>query len=165
MLASQRGGHVRAAEVARLEAELLTTCADPALAHPPELLARRGGAFYSEAAVDLMAALYADTGSVQVVDVRNNGALPGLALHDVVEVPARIDRTGPHPLPLAPLAPDLLDLVVRVKPYERLAAVAAATVDRVLALEALRANPLVAVDVAAPLLAALLEAEDARRGH
>ena len=47
----------RAEEVARMERELLEMYGDPALAEKPALLAERGGAYYSEAAVDLAAAL------------------------------------------------------------------------------------------------------------
>ena len=47
----------RAAEVAEIERRLLELYADPALDEKPELLAQRGGAFYSEAAVQLAAAL------------------------------------------------------------------------------------------------------------
>ncbi|MEW1660388.1 6-phospho-beta-glucosidase [Streptomyces sp. NPDC093707] len=47
----------RAAEVAALERQLLDLYADPALAEKPELLSRRGGAFYSEAAVALTSSL------------------------------------------------------------------------------------------------------------
>ena len=67
---------------------------DPALAEKPALLERRGGAFYSEAATQLVAALASDSGEPQVVDVRNGGALPGLAADDVVELPARIGARG-----------------------------------------------------------------------
>lgn len=47
----------RAAEVAEMERQLLALYADPALDEKPELLAQRGGAYYSEAAVDLAASL------------------------------------------------------------------------------------------------------------
>ncbi|MGW6303533.1 family 4 glycosyl hydrolase, partial [Streptomyces niveus] len=53
----------RAAEVAEMEARLLAMYGDPALDEKPELLAKRGGAFYSEAAVDLAASLLGDAGS------------------------------------------------------------------------------------------------------
>ena len=43
----------------------------------PELLEHRGGAFYSEAAAQLIASLHDGRGDVQVVDIRNDGALPG----------------------------------------------------------------------------------------
>jgi 6-phospho-beta-glucosidase len=159
VLDEQRRRPSRAEEVAEIERGLLELYRDPALDTKPELLERRGGAFYSEAAAALIASLHAGTGEVQVVDVRNDGALPDLPDDAVVEVPARIDRAGAHPLPLAPLAPELLGLVQQAKAYERLAVRAAVGGDRVAALKALLANPLVAdYRVAAPLLAALLEA-------
>ena len=161
MLADQRrDGHAtRAEEVARIERELLAMYRDPTLDEKPALLANRGGAFYSEAAAQLIASLRAGSGDVQVVNIRNDGALAGLPDDAVVEVPARIDRDGAHPVELRPLEPDMLALVQAVKGYERLAIRAATSGDRPTALRALVANPLVGgVDVAGPLLDALLEA-------
>jgi 6-phospho-beta-glucosidase len=158
----QRAGRTRAQEVMDIERELLEMYQDQALAEKPALLANRGGAYYSEAAAQLIASLHDGAGDVQVVDVRNDGALPDLPDDAVVEIPARIDRDGAHPLPLAPLAPDLHGLVEAVKAYEHLAIEAALGGDRRVALRALLANPLVAdYDVAAPLLDALLEANRA----
>ena len=143
VLAEQRAGTPRAREVAEIERELMRLYRDPELTEKPGLLERRGGAFYSEAATQLAAALASDAGDVQVVDVRNGGTLAGLADDDVVEVPARIGAAGPAPLPQPPLAPELLGLVQHVAAYERLAARAAANRDRELAVEALLAHPLV----------------------
>jgi 6-phospho-beta-glucosidase len=93
------------------------------------------------------------------VNVRNQGAIPGMADDAVVEVACRIDREGAHPLPVEPLPPEMLGLVEQVKAYERLTVAAAVSGDRETALKALMANPLVAdYDVARPLLDALLEA-------
>jgi 6-phospho-beta-glucosidase len=159
VLDEQRRGPSRAQQVAEIERDLLELYRDPGLDTKPELLERRGGAFYSEAAAALIASLHAGTGDVQVVDVRNDGALPGLPDDTVVEVPARVDAAGAHPLPLDPLAPELLGLVQQVKAYERLTVEAAVTGDRRTALKALLANPLVGdYRVAAPLLDALLQA-------
>jgi 6-phospho-beta-glucosidase len=159
VVASQRDGHTRAGDVMDIEGRLLELYRDPALHEKPALLADRGGAFYSEAAAQLMASLHDGRGDVQVVDTRNDGALPDLPPDAVVEVPARIDRAGAHPLPLGPLAPELHDLVARIKAYERLAIDAATTGDRSVALAALEANPLVADRaIAEPLLGAFLEA-------
>jgi 6-phospho-beta-glucosidase len=161
VLADQRrDGHAtRAEEVAAIERELLAMYKDPTLDEKPALLANRGGAFYSEAAAQLIASLRAGTGDVQVVNIRNAGALAGLPDDAVVEVPARIDRDGAHPVELRPLDPDMLGLVQAVKGYERLAIRAARTGDRGAALRALVANPLVGTwDIAHPLLEALLEA-------
>ena len=145
----QLDGHTRAADVMDIERQLLDMYRDPGLTTKPALLGKRGGAYYSEAAVDLIASLHDGRGDVQVVDVRNAGALPDLADSAVVEVPARIDRDGAHPLPVAPLSAEQLALVQAVKAYEMLAVEAARTGEREAALRALIANPL-ARDVADP---------------
>jgi 6-phospho-beta-glucosidase len=139
----QRMSTPRARTVAEIERRLLDLYRDPALTEKPALLEERGGAFYSEAATQLVASLAADRGDVQVVDVRNGGTLAGLADDDVVELPARIGSGGPVPVPQRPLAPELLGLVQHVAAYERLAASAAATGDREIARLALMTNPLV----------------------
>ena len=146
MLQAQRTGVPRAAEVARIERELLDLYRDPQLAEKPALLEQRGGAFYSEAATALIASLAAGSGDVQVVDVRNGGTVRGLADDDVVELPARIESAGPVPLPQRPLAPELLGLVQHVAAYERLTAQAAVTRDPVTARKALLAHPLIGQD-------------------
>jgi 6-phospho-beta-glucosidase len=163
MLAEQKQGHSRAEEVIGIEARLLEMYRDPELDVKPALLAHRGGAFYSEAAAQLMASLHDGAGDVQVVDTRNQGALPDLPDDAVVEVPARIDRDGAHPVSLGPLPPEMRGLIQQVKAYEELTIRAARTGDRDVALRALMANPLVGRwQVAAPLLDALL---DANREH
>jgi 6-phospho-beta-glucosidase len=142
-LAEMRSEKPRAQEVAEIERELLAMYRDESLTEKPALLERRGGAFYSEAATQLVAALAGDSGDAQVVDVRNGGAIAGLADDDAVEVPARIDRDGAAPLPQEPLAPELLGLVQHVAAYERLAAEAAVSGDRDIAAKAMLAHPLV----------------------
>jgi 6-phospho-beta-glucosidase len=143
VLAEQRDGVPRAQQVMEIERELLEMYRDPALAEKPALLERRGGAFYSEAAIGLAASLAGGTGEVHVVDVRNDGTIAGLADGDAVELPARVDRDGAHPLPQPPLPPELLGLVQHVAAYERLAAEAAVTGDVVTVRKALLAHPLV----------------------
>jgi 6-phospho-beta-glucosidase len=159
MLERQAGGSTRAEEVMRIERDLLELYRDPGLAEKPPLLERRGGAFYSEAAAQLVASLASGTGDAQVVNVRNTGAIPNLADDDVVEVAARIDAGGAHPIPVAPLDQDMLALVQHAKAYERLTIQAAVTGDRSLALRALLANPLGPdAEAATGLLDAILDA-------
>jgi 6-phospho-beta-glucosidase len=159
LVRQQRDGHSRAEEVIDIEARLLEMYKDQALAEKPALLEDRGGAYYSEAAAQLIASLHDGAGDVQVVDVRNDGALPDLPADAVVEIPARIDRDGAHPLPLAPLAPEMRGLVEEVKAFETLTVDAARSGDRRTALRALLANPLVrGRSNPAKLLDALLEA-------
>ena len=135
----------RAAEVAAIERDLLRMYADPALDEKPELLARRGGAFYSEAAVALAGALLGTGGpdAPQVVDVANQGTLPFLPDDAVVEVPARVGPQGPRPLPVAPLDPLLAGLVAHTAAYEDLALQAALHGGRDRVFRALLAHPLV----------------------
>ncbi|MEU2362046.1 6-phospho-beta-glucosidase [Streptomyces noursei] len=80
----------RAAEVAAIERQLLDLYADPTLDEKPELLGRRGGAFYSEAAVALTSSLLGGgnlngtaggtgvtAGRGDATDGSNSGSLPG----------------------------------------------------------------------------------------
>jgi 6-phospho-beta-glucosidase len=143
VLAEQRDGVPRAVEVREIEEQLLDMYRDPELSSKPRLLARRGGAFYSEAALGLLAALVSGTGAIHVVDLRSGGAVPGLADDDVVEIAARIGRDGAEPLPQAPLAPELLGLVQHVAAYERLTVEAALAGDRSVAVNALLTHPLI----------------------
>ena len=156
-LEAQRTGVPRAQAVAEIERELLQMYRDPSLTEKPALLDQRGGAYYSEAAVGLVASLVSGDGGVHVVDTRNNGTLAGLADDDVVEVPAQVGVDGPVPLPQAPLAPELLGLVQHVAAYERLAVEAAITRDAVTARKALLAHPLIGqVDMVDALVETLL---------
>ncbi|MBP2402922.1 6-phospho-beta-glucosidase [Streptomyces syringium] len=138
-----RTGPSRAAEVAEMERRLLALYGDPALDEKPELLAKRGGAFYSEAAVALTSSLLRDTGDVQVVNTFNNGTLPFLPDDAVIEVPASVDARGAHPLPVRPVEPLFAGLIGHVTAYERLALEAAVEGGRDRVFEALLAHPLV----------------------
>ena len=158
VLAEQREGPTRAEQVMEIEAGLLEMYKDPSLDTTPALLEQRGGAYYSDAAAALIASLQAGTGDVQVVNVRNGGAIANLADDDVVEVACTVDRDGAHPLSVDPLPPEMHALVAHVKDYERLTIAAALSGSRSDALQALLANPLVPdLDTAQPLLDALLE--------
>ncbi|WP_328925766.1 6-phospho-beta-glucosidase [Streptomyces sp. NBC_00190] len=134
----------RAAEVAAMERELLALYGDPALDEKPALLAKRGGAFYSEAAVDLAASLLGDGGpAVQVVNTLNNGTLPFLPDDAVVEVQARVDGSGPVPLAVPRPDPLHAGLIAHVTAYEDLALDAALRGGRDRVFRALLAHPLV----------------------
>jgi 6-phospho-beta-glucosidase len=159
VVAEQLAAPSRAEEVAAIEERLLTMYADPALSEKPRLLEERGGAYYSEAAVDLVASLSADRGDVQVVNVRNGDRLPFLPPEAVIEVPARVTAAGAAPLPVDPVEPLYAGLIAHVTAYEELAIEAALKggVDRVT--DALLAHPLIgqvstATDLAGRLVAA-----------
>ncbi|MPY59973.1 6-phospho-beta-glucosidase [Streptomyces spongiae] len=134
----------RAAEVAEMERRLLEMYADPALDEKPELLAKRGGAYYSEAAVDLAAALLGSSGSpFQVVNTYNRGTLPFLPDDAVIEVQAAVGPRGTSPLPVAPVDPLYAGLMANVTAYEDLALEAALRGGRERVFRALLAHPLI----------------------
>ncbi|MER8155312.1 6-phospho-beta-glucosidase [Streptomyces sp. NPDC094472] len=133
----------RAAEVAAIERELLEMYGDPALDEKPELLSKRGGAFYSEAAVDLTSSLLGDTGEVRIVNTLNNGTLPFLPDDAVIEVPAAVNAQGAKPLPVRPLEPLFAGLVANVTAYEHLALEAALKGGRERVFQALLSHPLI----------------------
>ncbi|MEW1893575.1 MULTISPECIES: 6-phospho-beta-glucosidase [unclassified Streptomyces] len=134
----------RAAEVAAMEKELLAMYGDPALDEKPALLAKRGGAFYSEAAVDLAAALLGGGGSAhQVVNTYNNGTLPFLPDDAVIEVQAKVDGSGATPLAVPALDPLYAGLIANVTAYEDLALEAALHGGRDRVFKALLAHPLI----------------------
>ncbi|MGA5004806.1 6-phospho-beta-glucosidase [Streptomyces koyangensis] len=139
-----RTGPSRAEKVAAMERELLELYADPALDEKPELLSQRGGAFYSEAAVDLAAALLGRGGSpLQVVNARNDGTLPFLPDDAVVEVQAEVGPEGARPLAVPALDPLHSGLVQHVTAYEDLALRAALEGGRDRVFAALLAHPLI----------------------
>lgn len=134
----------RASEVAAMEKQLLEMYGDPKLDEKPALLAKRGGAYYSEAAVDLAASLLRGRGSaVQVVNTYNKGTLPFLPDDAVIEVQAKVTTTGAEPLAVAPVDPLYAGLIAHATAYEDLALKAALHGGRDRVYDALLANPLV----------------------
>lgn len=139
--AKSRG--TRAEQVMKVEAELFALYADPQLDTKPEQLSFRGGAHYSEVAVELISAIYTNAGKELVVNCRNNGAIQGLADDAVVETNCLIDAQGAHPLAFGRLPPAMNGLTQQVKDFERLTIEAAVKGDRQSALLALVTNPLI----------------------
>lgn len=143
VLQEQLAGPSRAEAVHQVENALLEIYADLSMNTKPALLAQRGGAFYSEAAVDLLASLTSNQGDVQVVNLRNGGALPFLPDDHVIEVPATVGTNGVTALPIAPVPEDIRGLISAVAGYERLALDAAIHGGRDRTLRAMLAHPLV----------------------
>ncbi|MET7481509.1 6-phospho-beta-glucosidase [Streptomyces sp. NPDC005538] len=134
----------RASQVAEMERELLKMYADPDLDEKPALLAKRGGAYYSEAAVDLAASLLGGGGSpYQVVNTYNGGTLPFLPDDAVIEVQAAVGAKGPTPLAVAEVDPLYAGLMAQVTAYEDLALEAALRGGRDRVFRALLSHPLI----------------------
>lgn len=152
----------RGEEVREIEAQLLDMYQDPDLHQKPALLEKRGGAYYSKAAVSLVSAIANHKNEVHILNTLNQGALPGLDRRAVVELPSQVGAQGAKPLPADPMPPEISGLVQAVKAYEEMAAKAGAEGDRRTALQAMLAHPLVpSFQVAKDLLEALLEAHRA----
>jgi 6-phospho-beta-glucosidase len=143
VVTEQRAKPSRAEEVAAIERQLLEIYADPLVAAKPALLEQRGGAYYSEAAVELMTSLLGDHDGVHVVDLRNDGTLPFLPAAAVIEVPARVGPQGPVAEPVMPIDPLCTGLIAHVSAYEELAVDAALRGGRERVFRALLAHPLI----------------------
>jgi 6-phospho-beta-glucosidase len=132
----------RAEEVMAIEKDLLRQYAAPVLTELPAGLMKRGGAYYSTLATQLINSHHNDLGQVHVVNVRNNGAVKEWPADWVLELPAKVDGSGIHPLPAAPLPPACFGLISQVKMYELFVVEAAVHGDRNAMYQALLAHPL-----------------------
>lgn len=142
LAAQQRWPPSRAEEVMEIEAALLQQYAEPDRKAPPENLMKRGGAYYSTIATQILNAHHNDLGETHVVNVPHGGAVPGWPEDWVLEMGCRVDGAGIHPLPAEPLPPVCFGLLAHVKAYELLTVEAAVHGDRDAAYQALLAHPL-----------------------
>ncbi|HBR2178645.1 TPA: 6-phospho-beta-glucosidase [Klebsiella pneumoniae] len=142
-LAEAGGEGTRGEVVKQLEKILFDQYRDPHLAVKPKALEGRGGQYYSEAACELMNAIYNDKRIIMHVNTRNNGAINGLPDDCAVEVSSLITASGPLPLNVAPFPEDTLCLLQLMKSFERLTIEAALTGNRHTAWRALMLNPLI----------------------
>lgn len=160
--AQQKWPPSRAETVMEIESELLRQYAEPDRFEPPPGLMKRGGAYYSTVATQIINAHYNDLGETHIANVRQQGAVAAWPADWVLEMPVRIDRAGFHPLPAEPLPPVCFGLLAAVKMYELLTVEAAVHGDRKAAYEAMLVNPLgPAMYQVQPVLDDLLETHKA----
>lgn len=149
----------RAEVVKQVEKELFELYKDQNLAIKPPQLEQRGGAYYSDAACNLINSIYNDRRDIQPVNTRNNGAIANIADDSAVEVNCIITKEGPKPISVGELPVAVQGLVQQIKSFERVAAEAAVTGDYNTALLAMTINPLVPSDtIAKQILDDMLEA-------
>lgn len=152
-------GTTRAEVVKKLEEELFELYKDPNLTTKPLQLEERGGAYYSDAAVRLIASIYNDKRDIQPVNTINNGAIASIPNDSAVEVSCIITKEGPKPIINGDLPVAVRGLVQQIKSFERIGAEAAVTGNYDTALLAMTINPLVPSDkVAKVILDEMLEA-------
>jgi 6-phospho-beta-glucosidase len=132
----------RAEEVIEVEKDLLREYADPDLKEPPADLMKRGGAYYSTVATQLLNAHYNDLGETHVVNIKNNGAVKEWPAEWVLEIPSTVKKSGITPIPTEPLPLSQFGLIAAVKAYEMLTVEAAVHGDREAAYQALLAHPI-----------------------
>lgn len=143
-VAKQQTERPRAEVVSDVEEELLKVYLDPEQVTKPESLEKRGGAYYSEAAVQLVHALTSGGAAEEhVVNVRNNGTFDFLPDDAVIEVSSTVDSAGATPIPQPPVDPRFAGLIAGVTAYEYLALDAAIKGGRDRVADALLAHPLV----------------------
>lgn len=128
----------------KIEEELLAIYQDAELHVKPEQLSKRGGARYSEVAINLVNSIWNDTNDIQVVNTLNKGALDFLDDNDAVEVCAYIGKDGPKPIPCRDINNDhIKEYIKQLKAYEKHAVKAAIYGSKEEAMRALVMNPLV----------------------
>ena len=132
----------RAEEVFQIEVDLLNQYQDIDRTTLPEDMLKRGGAYYSTVAAELLNAHYNDLNHVQVVNVRHNGAVPGWDREWVLEMPCTVSAAGIIPIAADRLPPVCEGLIAAVKAYEILTAEAAVSGDYDAAYQALLTHPL-----------------------
>ncbi|MGE5592737.1 MAG: 6-phospho-beta-glucosidase [Betaproteobacteria bacterium] len=153
----EEGHGTRADEVMAIEEKLFKRYADPSLSEKPAELSERGGAWYSEAALACISAIFNDKDEVHVLNVPAMGAVPDLPADAVVEINCVVNASGAHPVAQGPLPESIRGLVQHVKAYERLTVEAAVKADRDIAYLALLSHPLVpGADTARALLEDIL---------
>ena len=112
---------------------------------------------YDKIALITIRAIVKDQVAIIPLDVPNRGTFPFLEDDDIIEVPCRVDASGPRPNAVGPIPDHPRELIMTVKQYERATIAAALTGDRRQLADALALNPLVpSKDLAERLVAAML---------
>ena len=139
-------GTVRGEEVYKSEKKLFEIYKDENLDIKPEELSFRGGAKYSDAACNLIQSIYNNTGDIQYVNTKNNGAISDMSKDSVVEIACKITSEGPKPIEIGTLHPQISGYIKMIKSFEEMVVEAAVTGNRDLAVTALNLNPLCSSD-------------------
>lgn len=132
----------RSEQVMDVEKLLLSQYAETDRTEIPDSLMKRGGAYYSTMATELLNSHFNDLNETHIVNVPNRGAVPTYAEDWVLEMPCRVGKSGITPIPTEPLPLAAEGLLSQVKAYEMLTVQAAVAGDRKAAYQALLAHPL-----------------------
>lgn len=154
-----KSGQTRAEIVKKLEEDLFDLYKDEKLDIKPPQLEKRGGAYYSDAACNVISSIYNDKKDIQVLNVQNKGSITEIDYDSAVEVSCIVTKNGPVPITMGKLPVQIQGLIQQIKSFERVGAEAAVTGSYDKALLALSINPLIpSDDLAEAVLQKLLEA-------
>lgn len=107
---------------------------------------------YDKIALHTIRAIVSNANDVIPLNVPNAANIPELSADDVIEAPCVVNANGPRALHVGGLPPQVRDLVVRVKAFERATIQAIRTGTREALVDALALNPLVPSHAAAERL-------------
>lgn len=119
-LASYQKGETRAEFVKEIEHKLFEQYKDLNLDVKPKELEKRGGAYYSDVACNVIQSIYLDRRDYQVVNTVNHGHITDLPDGCAIEITCRITKNGPVPVHIGKLPVQIRGLIQDVKAYEEL---------------------------------------------
>lgn len=151
-------GNTRAEIVRKLEENLFNLYKDEKLDIKPSQLEKRGGAYYSDAACNVISSIYNDKRDIQVLNLQNKSAIHEIDYDSAVEISCIVTKNGPIPIAIGKLPVQIQGLIQQIKSFERIGAEAAVTGSYDKALLALSIHPLIpSDDLAEAVLQKLLE--------
>ncbi|MCS2147713.1 6-phospho-beta-glucosidase [Scandinavium manionii] len=158
MLAIEMGeyykGGARAQVVQKVEKQLFELYKDPDLNIKPKELEQRGGAYYSDAACEVINAIYNDKQAEHYVNVPHYGHVENIPADWAVEMTCILGRDGAKPHPrLTHFDDKVLGLIHTIKGFEVAASHAALSGEFNDVLLALNLSPLIHSDKDAEVLA------------
>ncbi|EEV6982506.1 6-phospho-beta-glucosidase [Escherichia coli] len=158
MLAIEMGeyykGGARAQVVQKVEKQLFELYKNPELKVKPKELEQRGGAYYSDAACEVINAIYNDKQAEHYVNIPHHGHIDNIPADWAVEMTCKLGRDGATPHPRITHFDDkVMALIHTIKGFEIAASNAALSGEFNDVLLALNLSPLVHSDRDAELLA------------
>ena len=136
-------GRTRAEEIMAILPDVVASYREQADVAYPEPTMARASAEHGDFAIAIVAAIRSGDHHRVILNLPNEGQVEDLPLGAIVETPATIDAGAVRAIPQGALPPDVAGLVRQVAAHAGIAAEAAVTGDRELAVHALAIHPLV----------------------
>lgn len=143
ILSEQSAGKLRAKKVLDIERKLFLLYQDSKLTSKPKLLEKRGGALYSQAAINLIKALLSPKEEIQIINLPQGRVFKDFLPESVFELPFKISNKKIQPLKLKSIPLKVKGLIQAIKTYEELTIQAAVKGEKTIALQALLSHRLI----------------------